>query len=328
MKGTLLHTRLVTLRLTWADGGTVLADGRLVDIRKRGIVPLAGALRGPGVVHDMGVRVWVDPQDLSIRRIEPAMRAYPFAPSSRTCNEGCPNRLDDVQHLVGIRLDRAYGDTVTEHIGGPRGCFHIFTLLRLLGPSVVWALRGGAQPHARAPQPAPDSPIFARSMIVDGLLGDGLQIDLHGTLCDITYPPGAESLPLEEELESGFEAAGRLAVALPEMKAVTANAQVRDLGPGVGQAGPWTAVPAVEQLAGVSLRKGYSANVQQRLGDGDGTRPLTHLLLLFAPVLLQCMPSLIDVLDLRPRRVEGPHPATDSCHMWRSGGPLLALYQG
>ena len=54
-----------------------------------------------------------------------------------------------------------------------------------------------------------------------------------------------------------------------------------------------------------------------------GLEPLQHLLFMMAPTMIQCFPSLVEELDVQPRRAEGPHAAVDSCHMWRADGPLL-----
>ena len=114
MSPTPLHTRLISLRLSWADDETFLAEGRLMDVRKRAIVPLAGSIQGPGIIHDMAVRVWLGAADLKIRRVEPVMSAYPFAPSAQTRGESCPDRVADVQRLLGLRLPDGYGDAVME----------------------------------------------------------------------------------------------------------------------------------------------------------------------------------------------------------------------
>jgi hypothetical protein len=317
---------MITLRLSWAGEDQVLAEGRLVDLRKRGIVPLAGTIQGPGVVHDMAARLWFDRSSLRIQRLEPVMSAYPFAPSLQTAGEGCPDRLGDVQQLCNLSLAGGYGDAVMERIGGPRGCFHVLTLLRLLGPSVVWAMRRErTRSRPQRGKPAPGSPIFARSIIVDGTKHDGMDIGLHGSLSDVHYPPGAETLPLQEELELGFEAAITLRVELPAMSAHEANGRYRQSGPGVQTVGAWQAIDSLDGLGGLVLRKGFSAQVQQLFGDAEGVQPVTHLVLMLAPVVMQCMPSLMDELGLSPRRAEGPHAATDSCHMWRAGGPLQRM---
>jgi hypothetical protein len=273
----------------------------------------------------MAVRVWLGRDDLSIRRLEPVMRAYPFAPSAQTRGESCPDRLADVQQLLGLPLLAGYGDAVMERIGGPRGCFHILTLMRLLGPSILWAARGegGAR---RGADWAPGSPIFARSIVVDGFKHAGMEIDLHGGLCDIHYSPQAAGSPPRDELQSGFEAMITMRVELPSMAAHGAAGRSRRCGPGVENVGPWEPVDALGGLHGLVLRKGFSAQVQELFGDADGVRPITHLVFMSAPVVMQSIPSLLEELELRrSRRTEGPHAATDSCHMWRAGGPLQTM---
>jgi hypothetical protein len=316
---------MITLRVEWGAGGRIEVDGRLVDLRKRGIVPLAGTIQGPGIVHDMAARVQLEPGSLRVLAVAPAMNAYPFAPSRQTGGEGCPAKLGDVQQLLGLSLADGYGDAVMERIGGPRGCFHVLTLLRLLGPSVVWAM-GRDRARTSGPRaPAPGSRIFARSVIVDGHWHGGTDLELHGRLSDVLFPPGAETLPLQEELEQGFEAEVDLGVSLPAMTARTPAGRVRESGPGVGNVGPWRPVEALGRLDGLALRKGFSARVQELFEDPAGAQPLTHLALMLAPVVMQCIPSLIDELEIGRRRAEGPHAATDSCHMWRAGGPLEAM---
>src|SRR5262249_21172853 len=157
------------------------------------------------VVHDMAVKLEVDYPSLHIRNIQPAMSAFPFAPSPATGGESCPDRLPDVQRLVGVSLRDADGPTLIDRVGGPRGCFHIFTLLRLLGPTVEWAVdREHARHHSGTPTAG--SPLFARSVIIDGMKPAELALVLRGTLFDLHYPRGAEALPLEEEMDESFEA--------------------------------------------------------------------------------------------------------------------------
>ena len=82
MSLTPLHTRMLSLRLSWAGDSSLVAQGRIFDLRKRGVVPLAGKLQGPGVVHDMAVQLQLDYPSLRIRSIAPTMSAFPFAPGA------------------------------------------------------------------------------------------------------------------------------------------------------------------------------------------------------------------------------------------------------
>ena len=323
MSLTPLHTRMISLRLIWGDGGCLVAQGRIFDLRKRGVVPLAGKLQGPGVVHDMAVRLQLDYPSLCIRCIEPSMSAFPFAPSPATGGEGCADRLPDVQGLVGASLRDAYGSTLMETVGGPRGCFHIFTLLRLIGPTIESV---AAREHIRRPSdgaPISGSPLFARSVIVDGMKGEGISIVLRGMLFDLYYPPGADALPLEEEMEASFEAAADLEIGVPSMEIATGSGRVRRSGHGIEALGSWEPVAAVDKLVGLTMMKGYTAQVQQLFAAAADMAPLQHLLFTMAPTLMQCFPSLAEELELRPRRAEGPHAAVNSCHMWRADGPLV-----
>ena len=77
-----LHTRMISLRFVWGAPGSIVADGRIFDLRKRGILPMVGRLRGPGVVHDMAVRLELVYPTLHIRSIQPTMAAFPYVAGS------------------------------------------------------------------------------------------------------------------------------------------------------------------------------------------------------------------------------------------------------
>jgi DUF2889 family protein len=319
-----LHTRMISLRLTWGDADSVVADGRIFDLRKRGIVPLAGKLQGPGVVHDMAVQTQLDYPGLRIRAIRPSMSAFPFAPGPATRGEGCPDRLPDVQRLVGASLRDEYGATLMDNVGGPRGCFHVFTLLRLLGPTIESAIdREQARRSGNGTLPVAGSPLFARSVIIDGMKGEGLALVLRGMLFDVHYRPGADALPLEEEMDESFEATADVEVTLPNMTISASAGRVRRSGPGIAARGSWQPAETCAQLVGRAMFKGYTAQVQELFAGQSDTGPLQHLLFMLAPAMIQCMPSLVEELEMRPRHAESPHAAVDSCHMWRAGGPLV-----
>ncbi|MFI5398569.1 MAG: DUF2889 domain-containing protein [Candidatus Binatia bacterium] len=324
MSLTPLHTRMISLRLVWGEADTVVADGRIFDLRKRGIVPMAGKLRGPGVVHDMAARLELEYPGLRIRSVEPSMTAFPFAAGPMTLGEGCSDRLSNVQHLVGRSLREEYGTVLTNEVGGPRGCFHLFTLLRLLGPTVEWAVERERSRRPNHSGAIPGSPIFARSIVMDAMKREGLRIALRGVLSDLHYPPGADALPLEEEMEESFETTAEIETEIPSMAIEAASGRVRRSGPGIDTVGKWEPVLHVGDLVGRVILKGYTAEVQAVFADTTGLEPVQHLLFMLAPALMQCLPSLVEELEVRPRRAESPHAAVDSCHMWRANGPLIA----
>lgn len=322
MQLTPLHTRMISLRFVWGAPGSLIAEGRIFDLRKRGILPLAGRLRGPGVVHDMSVRLELTYPSLQIRSLQPTMAAFPYIASDETRGEGCLDRLPDVQRLLGASLREDWGTALLQQIGGPLGCFHVFTLLRLLGPTVESVVDREQERRPGATGVA-GSPICARSIVMDGMKGDDRHIVLRGVLSDLYYRPNANALPLEEEMEEFLEVTAEVEAELPYLQIGAASGRCRRSGPEVDSFGPWSPVPRVGELAGRLVVKGYTAHVQQVFGEGRDDLPVQHLLFMMAPTFQQCMPSMAEELETRPRRVEGPHPSTDSCHMFRRNGPLM-----
>lgn len=302
-----LHTRLIRIDISPAGDERLRVDGRIVDVRKRGIVTFGGRPRGPGVVHDMSAGMEVDARTLRVLAVDPGMHIYPFHATAETGGESCADRIAGVGSLVGLSLENGYGDALTERIGGPLGCFHIFTLLRLIGPTVC---------HARATNGL--RTFFSRTVIADALTADDNRIALHGSLCDL-----GTSAPGETRLGSAFECTARIVLALPRLEIIEAVGRMRESRG--EEAGPWSDEPSLAALRGLDLRKGFSGQAQQVLGDPEGQRPLTHLVFMLAPVAVQAMPAFLAEIGWRPPPGSHPGGALDSCHMWRREGPLHRL---
>ncbi len=304
-----------------------------MDIRKRSIVPLGASLRGPGVVHDMTTAIRIDSDRLVIVGVEPAMSSFPYVASEYTEGESCPGRMADVQSVVGTALGDSYAADIRSLVGGRLGCFHIFMLLRVAGPAVIGALRDDyvRERLASNREPNQGEVLWARSVTVDAFKGDGLAVQLHGTLTD-TYqrggPPERGAGP--EELERGFEVMADVSSGFPEMTVVEASGRRRPLLPGYGQTGAWEPLDELEELRELSVRKGFTANVQRTLDDPEGLRPESQLIYMMAPVLMQSLPGFLEEMEIPSggRGGSAPSAALDSCHMWRADGPLDRTARG
>lgn len=86
-------------------------------------------------------------------------------------------------------------------------------------------------------------------------------------------------------------------------------------------------VPSVEkysELQGVGVSKWFANRVQQVLDDERGLRLESPLVFILAPVVMQSMPGMLEEMEIRcgsgGRNSTGT--ALNSCHMWRSEGPL------
>lgn len=321
-----LHTRTVALRLLWEGPGHLVCEGRLMDIRKRAIVPLGASLRGPGIVHDMSVSLRVDAENRTVLSVDPTMRAFPYVASDYTRGESCPGRSGDVQSIVGLALDDSYSGALRELIGGARGCFHVFTLLRMAGPAVVAALRDGyvEERLAKRGPLSGGEVLWARCVSVDAFQGEGLAVSLHGTLTD-TFQRGGppEAGAGCEELVHGVEVMADLETGFPEMTLASISGRRRNLLPGLANAEPWAPVAELACLRDLSVRKGFTAGVQRTLGDPETLRPESQLVLTMAPVVMQSLPGLLEEFQVRSENAgSSTGTALNSCHMWRSDGPL------
>lgn len=314
-----LHTRMLSVRLGTAGAATLLAEGRVIDLRRRGLATFTGVFQNPGMIHDMTVKVWLDVPDLRISRIEPGMASYPFPASPLTGGESCPDQIAGVQRVVGASLRDGFGERLLDDIGGVRGCLHVFALLRFLGVAVEHALSCDARrAQFRADGTRRHGPQFARTVLVDALMGQGSSVALRGSLLDTAYGaegPGGRVLADVLELQVDTE------TELPSMRVLSADGRCRRWQTATGRPSAWENAD-VTGLTGRRMSKGYTAAVEQICG-GDAS-PLRDLLLALAPAAMQAMPSVGVELGRSLWPTHGGSASADFCHMWRRGGPLIA----
>ena len=77
-----LHTRCLSIVVTARADGKLDVDGVVLDLRKRGFVPVAGDLQGAGIIHDMRLGGVVDPGRGCLERLGAEQRSVAFEPSA------------------------------------------------------------------------------------------------------------------------------------------------------------------------------------------------------------------------------------------------------
>ena len=95
-------------------------------------------------------------------------------------------------------------------------------------------------------------------------------------------------------------------------------------------------LPWLAKLDGLKITSGYSQNAKDRLGGPKGCAHMNTLLQVMANTRSASSAYFIaadragEMMKRRAETVESyDHPAMNSCHMWREGGPLIsALGQG
>src|SRR5512139_672113 len=157
---------MLTVELRAAEGVAFAVQGQVIDLRKRGLVPVPGSRQLPGVIHHMGLRGRVDGATRALERLEVEQPAVAFEPSAATRGESCRDPAPALQALVGQRLDGAFLPALSACFGGPRGCTHLLTLARLLSSAAqrALALEGAVPAGARSP----GDRVFRRTVSVDG----------------------------------------------------------------------------------------------------------------------------------------------------------------
>jgi hypothetical protein len=320
-----LHTRALGVTLAVRADGRLDARATILDLRKRGFVPVGSDLQPSGIVHHMIVDAVVDPVTGRIETIGGTQPAVAFEASALSQGESCRDPIGRVALLAGADVRRDWGEHVSNEIGGPRGCSHVLTATHLLGSTVAWALD---QDEARFGRPArwPGERVFRRDVIVDGHERRPGHLALALQLTDLHYAPAPPVAPSMDRFAEAHEVRGlaevelgRFAlerVALSERrreKATLATATWRDRTDVAGA------------LAGQSLARGVSAALLERRAAAPGDAPVFDGLLMLAPALIQTLAALTDdwaALAAERRWVVGMSGRPDSCWMWRADGPL------
>jgi hypothetical protein len=325
-RGHPLHTRALAVVLTARADSRLDVAGTVLDVRKRGFVPVAGDLQGPGVIHDMRLAGTVDPASATLEGLAAEQRSVAFEPSALTRGESCRDPIERITALAGSRLDAGWSRRLGDAIGGPRGCSHLLTLGHLLGSTVTWALARERALHGAAPPRPPGERVFRRDVVIDGHEGAEARVQLSAQTTDLHFAPaGAVARPMErfaEQLEVRLVAE----LDFPALGIGRLEAAERRRGPAELERAAWHARgDAIAWLVGRRLGAGIPGELLARLGAAPDDRPLLDTLLMLAPALVQCAAAMSDTWPVAFRAnpsLIGMGGLPDSCYMWRQGGAL------
>jgi hypothetical protein len=325
-RGHPLHTRALSVVLSARADHKLDLHGSVLDLRKRGFVPVAGDLQGSGVIHDMHLAGTIDPASATLETIAAEQRSVAFEPSALSAGESCRDPIGRVAAVAGTRLDDGWARRLGAAIGGPRGCSHLLTLGHLMGSTATWALARERALHGAAPARLDGQRVFRRDVVVDGHESAAGRMQLAAQATDLHYAPAAaiarpmerfaETLEVRVLVELEFPALGIVGIEAAERRRGAANleqAAWRDRG----QATAW--------LAGRRLGGGITAELLAQLGGLPDDRPLLDTLLMLAPALVQCAAAMSDGWPLAFRTdpsLVGIGGLADSCYMWRRDGAL------
>src|SRR5574342_819992 len=185
------HTRTLGVRVEHSEPGLWTARGVLLDLRKRGLVPMAGDLQTAGVIHHMRVEAAIDTRRARLTRVRAEQPSVAFEASPGTGGECCRDPVSRVESLEGSALDDRFASRLGAAIGGPLGCSHVLTLAQCVGSTALQALHVDRARYGEEPPRAPGERVFQRSLSIDGIAAPEGSLELVLQLADVHCAPAA-----------------------------------------------------------------------------------------------------------------------------------------
>lgn len=341
LRGHPLHTRSLTIVLRQGEDGATLARGDIIDLRKTGFVPMPDGLQTAGIVHHMILEARVG-ADRRLERLETAQPFVAMEPSPGSRGECCRDPAPRLQALLGRRFDADFASALSKTFGGALGCSHLLTLFHLLASALPRALDDEAEVLRAAGAPrAAGERFFRRSVFVDGHEPAEGELQLAVQLSDFHSGPLAavqerlDQLALQHEVRV-LAALDMASVSITSLS-VHERTRTRET---VAEAAWRDSSERVAGFTGRAIMPGLGGALRAELAGHEDAQRLLDALLQLAPGFVQCTPALTDRMITRlaqrptgggPRGREGLPDflalggATDSCYMWRAGGPLVPI---
>jgi hypothetical protein len=325
-RGTPLHSRALTIVVARRAEGGLAVEGTLVDVRKRGFVPVAGDLQGSGLIHHMRLLATATADGDRLESIVADQPSVAFEPTATTAGESCRDPIRAVEALAGAPIDAELARRTSTALGGPRGCSHLLTLAHLLGATLL-----SVRPRlAAVPSPGwrPGERIFRRDLVVDGSEPAAGVVQLAAQLTDLAFVPAPARARPMARFGAAYELRALADVEWPGLAVRALAVADRSRAPDTLDVATWASRDdAVADLAGLRLGGGAASTLLARFGDA-ADRPLLDTLLMLAPALIQCAAALSDpwaaLYRTNPSEIAlGGLP--DSCYMWRRDGALDKL---
>jgi hypothetical protein len=319
-----LHARTLQVTLALAGDARWEARGVLLDVRKSGVVPVAGDLQTAGLLHHMEVRARIDPGARRIECMQAEQPAVAFEPSPLSQGDSCRGAVRHIEALAGASLDADYNRRLGEAIGGPRGCSHVLALARLVGATAAQLL-ASARPEGFAP----GDRLLHRSLCLDGLESDGDELQVSLQLGDLYFAPAPPIARPMERFGAHRELRVRARLGLGDLVVRELRVLDRERRPPALDAAAWIDRSAdVAGLVGCPAARGLGTRVLEQLDGRPELAPLCDALLQLAPGVMQCTSSRSETwpgLALLDPTLIYSGGATDSCYMWRRDGPLARV---
>lgn len=137
-----VHQRDIKVCTYQTNNRQIIVEGSLLDNRLIDTFHFSGENRPPATIHHLIIRLLIDSK-LTIRQVETEMPCTPHTE--------CPETIDSLQALVGIRISRGFTMRIKEMFSKGKGCSHLSELVIAMAPA---AIQGFWTAFASEPLPA------------------------------------------------------------------------------------------------------------------------------------------------------------------------------
>ncbi|MCH2184322.1 hypothetical protein MK280_00460, partial [Myxococcota bacterium] len=236
-----------------------------------------------------------------------------------------------IPELAGRSLDASFSKWLSAGFGGPLGCSHLLALAHLLVATTPYALALDANhfPGENAEREDGER-LFKRSLVLDGFeFSDQGRLRIVAQLNDVHTRPSRKTENLLDRLAFQSELRLRADVQMPSMVFEKLESEQRQrTGNSLADATWEELTSQLSPLLGLGAMQGLSHRVLDLFSGQPDRQPLQDVLLSVGPALIQCLGSMAGrMAQNTSSHASGPISAlggmTDSCYLWRVGGPGL-----
>ena len=124
-----IHTRDIQLATYTHKDSRVIVHGVLKDRRYIRVFDVTGAVKEPGIIHNMDVKLLIKSDPLMIEDAEAKMLHVPMTE--------CKTTLDTMEKLIGVEIKSGFSKTIRDIMGGKKGCAHLCQLIIVMSQEIV-----------------------------------------------------------------------------------------------------------------------------------------------------------------------------------------------
>jgi len=325
------HTRCLDIAFSQGPGTSIDFRADILDLRKSGLMELAGRIATAGIIHNMSLMGRFDVETGELQQLDWDQSHVMHEANRATRGECCRDPMDRLKGLIGTKLGAPFRADLKQCFGGPLGCTHVNTLFQELSAAVSRLQEIRSNEPSQAAARDEGERVARRAVFFDAFFPEEVGKSLlRIRLTDSQYAPcGATG----EALHSHSEVRLAASVSLMgwQIESMTGLERNR-LGPGMADA-PWVDLTErLESFSDRSLGGGMARYCSEQFGDDPSDLCLLSALLCLAPGMTQVGAAISDSLEpspvARPQGSGSPLAGPGPCYMLRAEGPLMQTIAG